>query len=233
VVEQWERDFGVRAGVVGGPVAGDFSLPAVEAGGSVPAQWDVLRTALGFAHVMLARQVHGTEIKHHMGRRAGDGVEVLDGYDGHVTAQAGVLLAVTVADCVPVFLIHPPSGTLALLHAGWRGVAAGMLGAGVRAVSEVASASAHTIVMHCGVSICGSCYEVGPEVAEAVEGREGDGPVHVDLRGVLCRQAGELGLARVTASPLCTAHGDERFYSHRASGGTAGRMLAYVGLPTA
>jgi YfiH family protein len=228
VVAPWETDLGVRAGIVGGPGTGDFALVPGAPGDLL----DHLRSSLGFRRLVVARQVHGTRIRRHDNlERAG--TEVLDGFDGHLTREEGILLAVTIADCVPVFLAHPTSGTVALVHAGWRGVASGMLEAGVRAVAEVGGGSLHDVVMHCGISICGGCYEVGPEVLQAVEGRASDEPKHVDLRQVLCRQAAQLGLTRVTASPLCTLHSEENFYSHRGSGGTAGRMLAYLGRPTA
>jgi YfiH family protein len=228
VVAPWEMGFGVRAGIVGGPGTGDFSLTPIAPGD----QLEHLRSSLGFNRLVLARQVHGTRIRRH-DREARPGTEVLEGFDGHVTREEGVLLAVTIADCVPVFLAHPASGTLALVHAGWRGVASGMLESGVGAVAKVAGVSPRDIVMHCSVSICGGCYEVGPEVVQAVEGRRSAEPEHVDLRQALCRQAIKLGMTRVTASPLCTSHSEENFYSHRASGGTAGRMVAYLGRPAA
>jgi hypothetical protein len=98
------------------------------------------------------------------------------------------------------------------------------------------------IVMHCGVAICGECYEVGSEVVEALNGARGDrsserrspdpsGPAHVDLRDILARQAQDLGIGEVTLSPGCSAHDRSRFFSHRASGGRDGRMVAYLGTP--
>jgi len=56
---------------------------------------------------------------------------------------------------------------------------------------------------------------------------------HVDLRAVLAGQAGELGIEQVTVSPWCSAHDREHFFSHRASDGRDGRMVAYLGLPRA
>ena len=82
--------------------------------------------------------------------------------------------------------------------------------------------------MHCGVGICGACYEVGPEVIERLtEGPSG----HVDLREILARQAADLGITQVSVSSWCSAHDRAHFFSHRASGGRDGRMIAYVGVP--
>jgi copper oxidase (laccase) domain-containing protein len=142
-----------------------------------------------------------------------------------------VLLAVSVADCVPVYLTAPAAGAIALLHAGWRGTAAGILEAGIEVLERHAAVSRSDIVMHCGVSICGSCYEVGPEVILNVTGRSVDNPERLDLRAELARRAERAGVTEVTISPHCAAHDGGRFHSHRASGGRAGRMIAYLGRP--
>ena len=86
--------------------------------------------------------------------------------------------------------------------------------------------------MHCGVGICGQCYEVGSEVVVGC-GRpaDGPGPWHLDLRDVLADQAAALGVRNVTLSSRCSAHERPTFYSHRASRGTDGRMVAYLGIP--
>jgi copper oxidase (laccase) domain-containing protein len=86
--------------------------------------------------------------------------------------------------------------------------------------------------MHCGVGICGRCYEVGAEVVRGVGlAAEGAGPWHIDLRDRLAEQAGALGLRDVTTSAWCSAGDREHFYSHRASKGRDGRMVAYLGIP--
>jgi copper oxidase (laccase) domain-containing protein len=96
------------------------------------------------------------------------------------------------------------------------------------------------MVMHCGVGICGDCYEVGAEVvaqlrdsvAPDAPGLPGSGgPARIDLREVLLRQGRALGVGAVTVSPWCSAHDRGRFFSHRASGGRDGRMVAYLGRP--
>src|SRR5256885_1823885 len=93
--------------------------------------------------------------------------------------------------------------------------------------------AASEIVMHCGVGICGSCYEVGSEVLERLTPgrRPGVTSGHVDLREVLVRQAAALGVGDISVSPWCSAHDREHFFSHRASGGRGGRMIAYLGVP--
>ncbi|MGH7418692.1 MAG: laccase domain-containing protein, partial [Candidatus Rokuibacteriota bacterium] len=110
-------------------------------------------------------------------------------------------------------------------------VAGRILAAGIAALQARASAAVGDIVMHCGVGICGECYEVGSEVVERLTGNRPPGPSRVDLRAVLATQAAELGIGSVSTSPWCSAHDRERFFSHRASGGREGRMVAFVGRP--
>ncbi|MGQ0640706.1 MAG: laccase domain-containing protein [Gemmatimonadaceae bacterium] len=77
-----------------------------------------------------------------------------------------------------------------------------------------------------GPAICGRCYEVGPEVVQAVQGRLVDGPATVDLRAALGSQLERAGVQHVTASEFCTRCHNERFFSHRA--GDAGRHIAVI-----
>jgi hypothetical protein len=149
-----------------------------------------------------------------------------------VTTSPGILLTVTLADCIPVYLVVPGRG-VALLHAGWRGTAAGILGRGLRRLTGSLGALPTEVIMHCGVGICGDCYEVGSEVREGCGlPANGPGPWHVDLRGRLVDQARELGIELVSASTWCSAHHHSLFYSHRASKGADGRMVAYLGMAT-
>lgn len=229
----WRREFGVVAGVTGRDDDFNLGLWTDEPARHVLDRWAALRAALGegFVGAAVARQVHGSAIRTY--HEATPGLLVGDGLDGHVTRTPGLLLTVTVADCVPVYLLHPATGTLGLVHAGWRGTALGAVGRGIAVVCEVGGAVPSDLLMHCGISICGSCYEVGPEVQEAVTGARAPGPAPLDLRHVLARQAAGLGVGRITASRWCTAEASSRFYSHRRSGGADGRMVAYLGRPMA
>ena len=78
------------------------------------------------------------------------------------------MLTVTVADCIPVYLAAPRHGGIALLHAGWRGTAAGILERGVEILSSRVRCEPFDIIMHCGVGISGDEYEVGSEVMEGL-----------------------------------------------------------------
>ena len=101
---------------------------------------------------MLGNQIHGTEV---MSVGPARGWVQIEGIDGWVTTAPGVLLTVTVADCIPVYLAVPGKG-VALLHAGWRGTAGGILGRGLeRLLARRRTSPSADVVMHCGVGICG------------------------------------------------------------------------------
>jgi YfiH family protein len=161
-----------------------------------------------------------------------DGVFVDEGHDGHLTERRGVLLTVSVADCVPVSVVDPDGRRIALLHAGWRGAAAGILERGVSALVQLGSDPAE-LVLHLGPSICGSCYEVGPEVFEALGAPAPAAPTPIDLRAALVERALAAGVpaGRVTVSAHCTrceTRGGEAFHSHR--GGDPERQVAFLGM---
>jgi len=230
-LEAW-RQFGIVAGITGrGGAAAPFDLglwsqtPVTAA----MSRWRSFRASFpGFASCVLGIQVHGARIAWH---GEPGGWLLLEGIDGHATDRPGVLLAVTVADCVPIYLIDPTARRVALLHAGWRGTAGGILRAGVDLLAGRGSA-ANKLLMHCGVAICGKCYEVGPEVFQALDlpRPAGGGRGWLDLRSVLERQARALGLSQVSSSDFCSAHDAAEFFSHRASRGDDGRMVAYLGV---
>ncbi|HEY8106305.1 MAG TPA: polyphenol oxidase family protein [Gemmatimonadales bacterium] len=229
----WRDRFGVVAGITArGAVGGsgfDLGLWTREPVTEVMGRWRALRGAEpGFDAFIMAHQVHGSAIAEHAAQR---GWTILEGLDGHLTRERGTLLLVTVADCVPVYLVAPPARAVALLHAGWRGTAAGIVAEGIARLSAASGVALSDIVMHCGVGICGACYEVGREVMDACGvPAPADGPWRLDLRARLAEEARGHGVTQVTVSSWCSAHDRPRFYSHRASGGTDGRMVAYIGL---
>jgi copper oxidase (laccase) domain-containing protein len=132
-------------------------------------------------------------------------------------------MAVTLADCVPVFIAHP-SGLGAILHSGWKGTAAGITRRALEVLKSRGLDIRQTLV-HLGPAICGKCYEVSPDVYRAVTGNDVDHATPVDLRAVIAAEARQAG-ATVTISAWCTRCHNERFFSHRA--GDAGRQLGVL-----
>jgi purine-nucleoside/S-methyl-5'-thioadenosine phosphorylase / adenosine deaminase len=232
-VPGWRERYGVVAGITArgdGSPGFDLGLWSAQPVAEVMRRWAAFRAAEPrFSAVCLGNQVHRTEVAWH---ERGLGWTILDGIDGHGTDARGILLTVTVADCVPVYLVDPARQAVALLHAGWRGASGRILERGIRLLAGHAGSAASDIIMHCGVSICGKCYEVDSQVFEAFGLQVPDGGKGIlDLRAQLARQAATLGIGEVTSSPWCTAHDHDRFFSHRASAGADGRLVAYLGMP--
>ncbi|HEX6816445.1 MAG TPA: polyphenol oxidase family protein [Gemmatimonadaceae bacterium] len=209
--------------------AGTFGTAGRDPVGEVMGRWWSLVESLRAYAPRLAtsRQVHGNLVLVH--RLTWDGWLRTDAADGHVAPERGTALAITVADCVPVFIAHP-GGACALLHAGWRGTAARILERGVTELLR-SGLDARDLRVHLGPSICGRCYEVGPDVYQQLVGQSISAPACVDLRAILAQQARDAGLTHISISGRCTRCDNDRFFSHRA--GDAGRMLAVMAAPAA
>ncbi len=233
VHDGWVDEFPwlVQGTTTRGEPASEFDLGLFSGGSPVDVvheRWDRLLTATGMRAAVHARQVHEAGVRVH-GRVAG-GLSIVDACDGHVTSEPGLLLAVTTADCVPIFVVDPMERVVAVLHAGWRGAAAGMLERGLGLVPR--GADARELRVHFGPAICGDCYEVGPEVFAALGEPVPSSAAVIDLRGVLARRALEAGVSpsHVTVSEHCTRCTQSELFSHR--GGDRGRQVAYLGIRT-
>jgi YfiH family protein len=216
----WARDFPWLVQGLTGREAGNFSMFGAQSAGAFHDRWRELRKWTGARAAVLGRQVHGNRVLVHAEFAAG--LLLADDSDGHMTAAPGVLLAVSVADCVPVFVVDAQKRTVAVLHAGWRGTATGIVGRCIKMMGT-------NVLVHFGPAICGACYEVGAEVHTALGLDPPDRAGPVDLRGVLASQLMLLGVPRdkITTSSWCTRCGDSEFYSHRA--GHAERQVAVIG----
>ncbi|HEX2166259.1 MAG TPA: polyphenol oxidase family protein [Longimicrobiales bacterium] len=206
----------------------DMSLFGSAPTGEVVPRWQRLRDRLGCRTMVHARQVHRASILLH--RSLPPGLLIGPDADGHITREPGTLLAVSVADCVPVLIAAPAARTVALLHGGWRGVAAGILERGITMLTSSFPLEAADLHVHFGPAICGECFEVGPEVPEGLGMPVPDDVTHVDLRAVLAHRAAAVGVepAHISISAFCTRHGESPFYSHR--GGCAERQIAVLAI---
>jgi YfiH family protein len=215
--------FGVRAFTTG-RAAGSFSTATAEPVRDVMGRWDALRAALREAGPRLAtaRQVHGARVLVH-----GVGWEGWlrgDEADGHAAIERGTGMAVSIADCVPVFIVHP-SGAVALLHSGWRGTVARIVERGIAALAHRGLPAAE-LRMHLGPAICGRCYEVSPDVYERLTGSRPLGAKSVDLRALIADHARAAGVRHISISGACTRCDNDRLFSHRA--GDEGRQLGVL-----
>ncbi len=205
----------------------DFALFGSAPTREVLPRWMALAAQPGVAGVVHARQVHEAAVLLH--RDPGPGLHLVGEADGHLTRTPGLLLTVSIADCVPVFLVDLRTGGLGLLHSGWRSSAAGILERGIERLVSAFGTAPEELVVHFGPSISGERYEVGPEVFEALGEEVPDGPTPIDLREVLARRAIAAGVpaSHISVSTHCTLAGDADLFSHR--GGDAGRQIAVLG----
>jgi YfiH family protein len=218
--------FSTRLGGVSEPPFDTLNLGRLTGDPGVRENRHRLAAALGIdaRGVLIGRQVHQAEVRRHEGPTEpsafGEPAPGLPDADGHATDRSGLVPLVFVADCLPVAL----SGArgVAMIHCGWRGMAAGIVQRGVEEV-----AATHAAI---GPSIGPCCYEVGDEVLAAF-GSLGEGVAAermLDLREVARRLFSRAGVDRVEVSDLCTSCHPELFFSHRRDGGRTGRQAGLV-----
>jgi YfiH family protein len=213
--------FGIRAFTTTRE-AGTFSLSGPDPVGEVMARWTGLQDQLSpFARrTVIGRQVHGSNVITHRG--GWEGLLRTGEADGHLAAERGIVLTVSIADCVPIFMAHP-SGIVGLLHSGWRGTVGRIVDAGINAFGRL-GLPPDELKVHLGPAICGRCYEVSPDVYGRLTGRAASAPTTVDLRALIAGQARALGVRDVRPDASCTRCDHDRFFSHRS--GDAGRQVS-------
>ena len=216
--------FGIRAFTTTRAV-GSFSSASDEPVKAVMGRWDALRAtaaASGAGRLATATQVHGDVVIDHV--PGWQGWLRAPQADGHIATGRGTAVAVTIADCVPIFIAHP-DGTVAALHSGWRGTAARIVERALDRLKE-RGLKLSDLRIHLGPAICGRCYEVSPEVVQHLTGKTVERPQPVDLRAIIAGHARAQGVREITTSSSCTRCHNERFFSHRA--GDLGRQVAMV-----
>ncbi|HET7843712.1 MAG TPA: peptidoglycan editing factor PgeF [Xanthomonadales bacterium] len=148
--------------------------------------------------------------------------------DGAIARAPGEVCVVLTADCLPILLARTDGTAVAAVHAGWRGLARGIV---ERAVARLG----RDLVAWIGPAICARCYEVDAPVRESFYGDDHEhfaatrpGHWQFDLTATAAARLARAGVASVVASGICTAC-DARFYSHRRDGRT-GRFatLAWI-----
>ncbi len=180
------------------------------------------------ARIAMGWQVHGKDIAAWHGPprvgRSGFAApgDALEKVDGHTTAVPALGLLVLVADCLPVALAG--GGRVAMLHCGWRGLAAGLVERALALFDEPPAAAI-------GPGIGGCCYEVGPEVLEAFGDLEGVASGRMlDLRAVAEAKLRGRGVGPIEHVDLCTACRPDLLFSHRRDKGVTGRQAGLAWL---
>lgn len=195
-------------------------------------------------HLLLTvQQVHGSEILvidqpnpdlSHFQRVECDAV---------ITNQRGLMAGILVADCYPVVLYDPAGPAAGVVHVGWRGAAAGLIGRTVQAMEELFGSRPGQLCAAIGPGIGGHGYEVDRPVREAFRAGAGGweqiaretrlGHWLLDLR-LSCRlqlEAAGIGSSHIEAAAECTCCHRETFYSYRRDKGRTGRQMGFVLLP--
>jgi polyphenol oxidase len=205
---------------------------------AVDRNWELLRAqtpALG--EVALVNQVHGIDVR----RVDANFGERPDG-DGMVAQGDKIFLGIFTADCVPILMVDKVHRVVGALHAGWRGLIGGIVGAGIRAMTEAGAALADLqVAMGPSIGLC--CFEVDSSLADrfareipgAVRHRRAGlpGKAYVDLRGIINDQFEAAGVdaENILSVGPCSKCESNRFFSRRAAGGkVTGVQLSFIGL---
>jgi len=159
--------------------------------------------------------------------------------DAVITKEAGILIGVQVADCVPILLYEKTKGILGAIHAGWRGTAEAILKKSIKAVMDSFACSEDNISIALGPAIRSCCYTVGFDVFSAVSHATGPGDYFSNEGGKYCLdlplankyQALSMGIPErnIWLSEECTFCNPDKFYSYRYARGTTGRQGAFIG----
>ncbi len=179
--------------------------------------------------VAVPRQCHSTEIK------VVEGGGAFERTDGLITAVPNVWLSVSVADCVPVFMVDMERRVVSAVHAGWRGSAGRIVEQAVNTMRNVFGTNPGALVAFVGPSAGKCCYEVGPEVAgqfsrSVIEDRSGK--TYLDLKGENVSQLRAAGVRQenVETSEHCTICTPDLFHSYRRDKERSGRMMGIIGM---
>lgn len=221
-------------GLLAAGFAHGFSLPPGDFGVTPegPAHARMAR-AVGYdlGALRTCRQVHGAAVVVDPTPREGIAAEA-----DALLLRAGGAVGVRTADCASILLGDRDSGAVAAVHAGWRGVVAGVLPAAVRALVGARTGALRAALGPC-IGPC--CFEVGAEVADALSAAcganvarpgRGDRP-HADLGAAVTAQLAALGVQEVERVGGCTVCAPTRWHSFRRDGARSGRMLAVIAAP--
>ncbi len=229
----------IASGIAGTGAIGMMSAADVNArGDEALRQWLQWWAFPDHARLRLVHQVHGGRVVSASSFNGG-----APEADGLWTQSPSDVLVIRAADCAPVWVVDPPHKSIALVHAGWKGVAAGVVEHAVEALCG-AGAFAEDLHAAIGPRIGSCCFEVGPDVAEAfagdpasvlpasalvVERKRGDS-VSLDLGAAIVHRLRIAGVqdSRIDAATACTRCTRELFHSYRRNG-TGGPLMAAIG----
>jgi len=179
--------------------------------------------------VTFQKQVHSSNVRY------SELPQFIDGCDAIYTDKKNNFLAVSVADCIPVFLYSPETNVIAGIHAGWKGTSAEIVFSTISKLKQDYHINCKKLLAYIGPGICLDHYEVGNEVAELFnedEKKQYGDKYLLDLKKANFNQLVKSGLSEenIETSELCTYCNPGLFHSYRRDGLKAGRMLGIIGL---
>jgi YfiH family protein len=195
-----------------------------------------LRGAEPPAGVLRPRQVHGRDVVDAAACRA----EPLPSADTVFSREPGVPIGVATADCVPILCASASGDVVAAIHAGWRGLAQGVVASSLETLRRVDADAVWTAAIGPHIGVC--CYEVDAPVLDALRHELGDAvlassvatrPGHrrIDLGALAAHALEKAGVARARIGRLracCTRCDAQRFHSYRRDGAHAGRLVHHI-----
>ncbi len=177
-------------------------------------------------------QVHGTHVRP-VSRIHGGSVQYAT--DGLLTVTPDTPLLLRFADCVPILLFDARHRAVGMIHSGWKGSAGNIAAAAVEAFARYAESQPEDLWAGIGPAIGPCCYEVSPEIVQAISQikppgaevlEQRDGKPYLDLPGLVRAQLAAKGVEQIVMSGICTACHTEEWFSHRAENGRTGRFGA-------
>lgn len=202
-----------------------------EPGGAAGNNLSPFEASLGVTDQRLAipRQCHTANV------RLVTGPGVYDETDALVTGETGLWLRVVVADCVPIFLVESRVRAVAAIHAGWRGISAGIVEKTMDLLGDRLGGDPGQMKAYLGPSAGVCCYEVGEEVARLFDEEEiarRQGRIFLDLKEANVRRLVRAGVpsGNIQISPFCTVCDPQRFHSYRRDRERAGRMIGIISI---
>ncbi len=206
---------------------------------AVQANLDLIARAAGTAaaDMVSPHQIHGAAVCIVDERHKG---QIIPQCDALITQTPGLLLTLRFADCTPILLYDPIQSVVSLVHAGWRGAAAGIVQAAVQKMGDAFGCRPADILAGIGPAIGPCCYEVGQDVYAAIRqalphrpdllSPRRDGHWHLDLWQTNAEWLRRAGVQQIQVAGTCTACHTDEWFSHRAEHGATGRFAAVIGI---
>jgi polyphenol oxidase len=186
-----------------------------------------LRLGITTAPLVLVQQTHGRRIKT-VCLKPKTELSYFSGFDALITEKRGLLLGILTADCLPVFLFDRHRMAIGLVHAGWRGIAKGIVPATIKKMHKLYHSRPADIIAGIGPHISSGHYEIDANTAKKI-GLPAKDQTHADLARLVRNQLTKAGVPghAIDLSSICTFT-SRQCYSYRRQGKKAGRLLSFL-----